>query len=140
MSPVAADVADEISGTGDSEQEDARHQKRRRLEHRSAGQVHLDRPPGVPRGRYGEERDDRCIGDRSRDPDVLVENTKQHGVGEEEKVEAEYARETEAQRLDRPPRLWMCAAYHLLDERQSGDAERQPDAECRGPPFDVEGR
>jgi hypothetical protein len=91
VSPVSAEVADEISGAGDGEQENSGQKKRGGVKHRSTRHVHLDRPPGVPRGRNSEERNDQRIRNGARNPDIHVERPEQHRVGIEEKVEAEHA-------------------------------------------------
>ncbi len=70
--PVAAEVANEIAGAGDREQECARNEQRSRVEHDAARQVHVDRPAGVPRGRDRDERNDQQVGGPARDPEVGV--------------------------------------------------------------------
>ena len=128
-SPVAADVPNDVAGARDGEQERARHEQRRRVEDRAARHVHLDRPAGVARRRHGDERHDDRGGDRARHPDVCVETTEQHRVGEQEQVEREHAGEADRERPQPPARLRVRSTDQLLDEHQAEHCEGEAHAE-----------
>ena len=68
--PIAAEVADEVSGAGDREYENAGDEQRGRLHDHVARQVQVYRPPRISRCRDGDEGNNEGAGDATRSPDV----------------------------------------------------------------------
>src|SRR5207248_1258816 len=129
--PVAAEIADGVTGKGHGEQKGAGHQQGGGLEHSASRQMHLDRPAIVSSGRDRDQRYDQRHGDATCQPDIRIEAREKHCVRIEEEVVTEQSPEGEAQRLDRPSRLRVCPSVELFDQRKTEHGETEANAEFR---------
>ena len=96
LAPAAAEIPDEIAADGDRDQENPRDQNGRGVEYDTPRHVQLERPAGIARCRYRNERNDHRIGNPPGDEDIGVEQAEQHGFGVEEDVERKHAGESDA--------------------------------------------
>ena len=128
LTPAAAEIADKIAGGGDCEQEGARHQKSRCVEHHATRHVQFDRPAGIARRGNREKWNDQRIGETARNENAGLEPAEHHRFGIEEDVERECAGETHAQGFQRPARLRERPPEQLLDQEEPEDCDSQ--AQC----------
>ena len=137
VTPVAAEVANEVACAGDQQQERAGHQQRGRMKDRTPGQVEIDRPAGIACSGHRNQRDHDGIGKPAGHPDGRVELSEQRRIRIQVEVEPEHAGERDGKRPYAPAHLRKHAPQHVLDqdepEHRHAETEQVADARSRLP-------